>query len=369
MRRVVLSFAVAALLLTSRGAAQPPGKNVILITLDGARSEEMFGGLDLDALRSTLPKDRRAEDTPVYKRFWADTPQARREKLMPFFWGTLMRHHGSIAGNAALGSRVRLTNRHWFSYPGYAEMLLGRAHDDVIKSNDAIRNPYRTVLEFAGDRLKVGRDGVAVFGTWGVFNEIAESREGAITINAGLEPYESSDPTVRAMSALQFRTPTPWDNTRHDIYTARFAMAHLAAFHPRVLYLALDETDDWAHDGKYDRLLDAYASTDAILRDLWTWLESDPQYRGQTSILLTTDHGRGASTGDEWRSHGAKYPRAENTWMAFVSPTATVRGEWRDHPPLESRQVASTLLQWLGLDWREFDAAAGSPVAIEPAKR
>ena len=39
------------------------------------------------------------------------------------------------AGNPARGSRVHLTNAHAFSYPGYAEMLLGRAHDDAINSN------------------------------------------------------------------------------------------------------------------------------------------------------------------------------------------------------------------------------------------
>ena len=82
---------------------------------------------------------------------------------MPFFWGTLMRKHGSIAGNRALGSRVYLTNRHWFSYPGYSEMLVGRTQDDVIKSNDPVQNPSRTVLEVLRERLGAPRQGVAVF--------------------------------------------------------------------------------------------------------------------------------------------------------------------------------------------------------------
>ena len=47
------------------------------------------------------------ETQPVYRRFWAPTAEARREKLMPFFWGTLMREHGSIAGNRALKSVVQ----------------------------------------------------------------------------------------------------------------------------------------------------------------------------------------------------------------------------------------------------------------------
>ena len=39
-------------------------------------------------------------------------------------------------------------------------------------------------------------------------------------------------------------------------------MAHLRRAQPRVLYLALGETDDWAHDGRYDRVLETYARTD-----------------------------------------------------------------------------------------------------------
>ena len=81
---------------------------------------------------------------------------------------------------------------------------------------------------------------------------------------------------MRRDSALQFETPTPWDSVRHDVYTFRFAMDHLARHRPRVLYLALGETDDWAHDGRYDRVLETYARTDQYLRELWEWLQAQP---------------------------------------------------------------------------------------------
>jgi hypothetical protein len=361
-RTIPLVVWFAVLVLRVGSAAQPPGHNVILVTLDGARVEEMFGGLDVEVLRSTMGKTERVEESPVYKRYWAADPIARREKLLPFFWGTLMRDHGSIAGNRKLGSRVGLANRHWFSYPGYAEMLVGRARDDVIKSNDPVQNPSPTVLEFLRERLQLPQEGVAVFASWNVFNAIAESRPGSITINAGFEDYDHRDAQVKALSALQFQTPTPWPTVRHDIYTARFALAHLALHKSRVLYLALGETDDWAHDGRYDRVLEAFARTDAILRELWTWLQTQPEYRGRTSLLITTDHGRGRGA-DAWRQHGAKYAGSEETWMAFISPHMSRRGEWRDAPALEARQVAATLLQWMDQDWRVFDPAAAPPVA------
>ena len=66
---------------------------------------------------------------------------------MPFFWTEWMKAHGSIAGNRALGSRFGITNRHRFSYPGYAEILTGEPHDEVIDSNDNRRYPFPTVLD------------------------------------------------------------------------------------------------------------------------------------------------------------------------------------------------------------------------------
>jgi hypothetical protein len=272
-----------------------------------------------------------------------------------------MREHGSIAGNAQLGSSVTLTNRHRFSYPGYAEVLLGEAHDDEIASNDPVRNPYATLLEELKRALALPTSGVAVFASWDVFSAIVEHEEGALTVNAGYRAFKHDDPLVGQLNRLQVEAPTPWDQVRHDAYTFRIAMTHLRTARPRVLYLALGETDDWAHDGRYDRVLDAYARTDEFLRELWTWLQADEQYRGRTHILLTTDHGRGR-TAQDWRNHGADVAGAQDVWIAFASPAMSRRGEWRDHPPLRSNQIAATLASWLGLDWNAYRPAAGRPI-------
>ena len=90
-RRLIVAL---LLLLASLGAApllaqQEQIHNVVLVTLDGVRTQEIFGGLDLDLLRASLDTQD-VEDSAAYRRFWAPTPEARRERLMPFFWGTLM---------------------------------------------------------------------------------------------------------------------------------------------------------------------------------------------------------------------------------------------------------------------------------------
>ena len=360
--RQILIAALLALVAVAPGHGQAPAArqdNVVLITLDGARVEEMFGGMQLDILQSTLRREHKAEDSPTYRRFWADSPQARREKLMPFLWKTLMSQHGSIAGNIALGSTVQLRNRHRFSYPGYAEILLGEPHDDVINSNDPIQNPYTTVLDTMREHLRVGPERVATVGSWAHFNAIAEHTKGATAINAGQEPLRGADFTL--LNTLQSETSIPWGDMRHDAFTFRVAMSQLASNRPRVLYLALGETDDWAHDGRYDRVLEAYARSDAYLQQLWKWLESQPDYRGRTHILITTDHGRGR-TPQDWRNHGDAVAGAENVWMAFASPSMTRRGEWKAHEPLSTSQAAATLASWVGLDWNQMRPLAGRPV-------
>lgn len=354
-----MTTVLAAGLAAAALAQSPPA--IVLVTLDGARIEEMFGGFDAEIVRAGLKPNQRLEDQPLHKRFWAATAEARRAKLMPFFWGTLMREHGSIAGNPAKQSRVHLVNGHRFSYPGYSEILIGRARDDVIKSNDPIRNPFPTVLEFLKKNAGLTANQAAVFASWDVFNAIVEHTEGALTVNAGFEAFDSPNEEVRRQSRLQFETPTPWDSVRHDAYTFRFAMDHLERHKPRVLYLALGETDDWAHDGRYERVLETYTRTDDYLKQLWTWLQAQPEYRGRTHMLITTDHGRGRTPKD-WQNHGKDVPAASETWMAFVSPSMSRRGEWTGHAPLTTTQAAATLVKWMGGDWKAFDPAAAPPV-------
>jgi hypothetical protein len=368
-RHLTIVLGVAGISLSSLAAiaAMQAGQqlpatadNVVLITFDGARTEEVFGGLDLDVLKSTLKEGQKVEDAPAYRRFWAASPEERRRKLMPFFW-TLVSEHGSIAGNQRLRSSVQLGNRHWFSYPGYAEILLGEPHDADIKSNDALRNPYTTVLETLRERLRLPRDKVATFASWAVFNQIVEHTEGATFVNAGVEPLDAPGVDIRVIDALQREATTPWEGTRFDAFTFRLAMAHLASATPRVLYLAFDETDDWAHDGRYDKLLEAYARTDGYLQELWTWLQGQPAYRGRTHLLITTDHGRG-HTPKDWRDHSAKVDGSQDVWIAFASPRMAQRGEWHDAPPLSTSQVAATLASWMGVDWNAAHAKAGHPI-------
>lgn len=361
MKLKALFFIFAFFALTCVAAAQNKTENVILITFDGARTQEIFGGLDLDILKEKTRRGK-VEDTSLYKKYWADTPEARREKLMPFFWGTLMKQYGSIAGNRSLNSTVMTTNKMWFSYPGYSEILTGQSHDDVINSNDRNRNPNTSVLEFLKRKLKLNKNQVALIGSWDVFNWIGEHEEGAITINAGHEPFDSPDPEIKVLGKLQNEKLSPWDSVRFDYFTVRFALDQLKRYQPRVMHIALGETDDWAHGGDYAHVLDSFHHNDQQIKELWDYLQSSPRYQGKTSIIFTTDHGRGKTTKD-WTDHGEKVPEAQYIWMAFVSPESALRGEWKNTETIYQNQVAATLCRLLNFDYSENNPQAGKPIA------
>jgi len=78
-----------------------------------------------------------------------------------------------VLGNVNKHSSVRVTNAYRVSYPGYAEILTGRAQDDAIRGNDAVRNPATTVLEFLRRKLGLPSSQVALFGSWEILSSSA----------------------------------------------------------------------------------------------------------------------------------------------------------------------------------------------------
>ena len=351
MKRIALL--VLVVLFPPVSWAQPlQTENVLLITLDGLRWQELFTGAD-----SLLLGDERYVENPeaLAEAFWADDPATRREILMPFFWNVIAQQ-GQLYGNRAYGNTVNVTNNHWFSYPGYNEILTGFA-DDRIDSNDKVDNPNKTVLEFVNEQPGF-RGKVAAFGSWDVFPYIVNEKRSGIPVNAGFRTAEGDDLTERErfLNVLQPQIPSPWSTVRLDAFTHHYAMEYLKKHRPRLLYIAYGETDDFAHDGAYDAYLKSAHQTDAFIRALWAWVQADAAYRDKTTLLITTDHGRG--TGDAWTSHGTDVAGADAIWMAVLGPDTPPMGELQTAGQYYQNQVANTAAALLGLAY-ENDRTVG----------
>jgi hypothetical protein len=328
--------------------AQLKTENIILITFDGFRWQEMFSGAEQRLISKPFVSD----SATIVKKYWRDNPVSRRELLLPFFW-TVIAKQGQIYGNRNAGSFVNVTNNQWFSYPGYSELLCGFADNERIHSNDKVDNPNITVLEFINND-KAFKGKVAAFSSWDVFPYIINQARSGIPVNAGIVEAKGPGITDREKwtNELMHQVPNPLGDIRLDAFTYHFAMEHLKKAKPRVLYVAFDETDDFAHGGKYDLYLDAARHTDDFIRRLWEWCQSDPQYKGKTTLIITSDHGRGSIEKEDWRHHGSNVQNADQIWMTVIGPDTPALGELKDVPQLYQNQVAATMAAFLGMQYR-----------------
>jgi len=358
------SIAIFFLAMVSSLAAQRPAehktRNIIFVMTDGLRWQEVFGGAEESLMNK---KNGKVEDAAALKKaYWRDSTEARRAALMPFMW-TVISKDGQIYGNREAGSDAYVTNGLNFSYPGYSETMCGFA-DPRVNSNDKVLNPNVTVLEWLNKKRSF-QGQIAAFGAWDLFPFIFNAERAGILVNAGYEPLlaVSADPRVELLNQLKAETPRIWPDEPFDPITFYTAMEYLKEKKPRILYLSLGETDEWAHAGNYKEYLNAAHRADEYVRVLWETAQSMPEYRGSTTLIFSPDHGRGNAQHNKWKDHGAKEPDSKYIWMAFLGPDTAALGERSHIAAVTQNQIAATLAALLGEDYLADVSKAGKPVA------
>ncbi len=353
MHRIVLALALvlAPALAPALALAEAPaaGQRLILVTMDGTRWQEVFRGPDKALVAE--PKFTQHDWTETVEKAWSTGPA-----VMPFVH-SLPAAGGVLYGNRDAGECLSVTNPMWFSYPGYNELLTGRP-DPAITSNAKIWNRNTTFLEWLNHRPGFAGH-VRMYGTWDVFPYIINDKRSGVPVNA------------EAAGAL----PT-------ETRTMRLAQAALrSAADLRVLYVALGDTDTFAHEGDYAQYLAAMNRDDDFIAELWRMAQADPAWHGRTTLIVTTDHGRGAKPGAAWTEHGSAaawkldpadytiadpdgFPGSDEIWFAAIGPGVGAAPPVSLKPAacLTQSQIAASALTALGEDWRTFDAGAAAPL-------
>lgn len=358
MKRKITLMALSLFGFGTLLAQETQTEHLFIITLDGLRWQEVFGGV-VDSMVANPELTNYAEE--VQAAFGGATAEERREKLMPFFWNTIGKE-GQLYGNRWKDNKVNITNFFWFSYPGYNEILSGYS-DPRISSNAKIPNPNETVLEWlnAQEAFK-GR--VAAFGSWDVFPYIINEERSGIPVNAGYRKAEGPNlsPRETFLNELTDQAPVLWNSVRTDLLTHNYMMEYVKRQHPKVVYISYGETDDFAHDGSYNRYLYSAHATDGMIADLWNYLQQDPVYAGKTTLIITTDHGRGDNPMTEWKSHGKIYKGSDAIWLAVIGPDTPALGEMTQAGQWWQNQVAKTGAAFLGYDYQNSHEEVGKVI-------
>jgi hypothetical protein len=349
-----ISLFIFAFCFVSLLQAQSQNK-VILITLDGFRWQELFNGAD-----SVLINDKKitSEMAEVKDSFWRATPDERRKVLLPFMW-TVVKEQGVLLGNRNLGNNMNLTNGMHFSYPGYNEILTGAADDAHINSNQKKENPNISVLEIA-NHMPEYQGKILAFGSWDVFPFILNEKRSNLAVNAGYRHSLSANPTDKEhfLDKIQDQTSGRWPEVRFDVFTHNYALEAIKAQKPEIVFISYGETDDYAHDGCYDQYLKSAHRTDAYIREIWNYLQTDPYYKNQTTLLITTDHGRGDGQegNHSWQSHGKEIINSDQTWFIAIGNAIKAQGEKNENEQHYTNQVAATLAQIMHIPFEKNNA-------------
>jgi len=359
MSYILLILALGGVTAGSAQARPQTATNVVLVLVDGVRWQEVFRGADCSFIEDR-EKGKVADSAGFRRRFCRDSLIAARQALMPFLWTTIA-EQGALFGDRDQGVPAAITNSMKFSYPGYNEILTGVA-DPRIDKNDFGLNPNVTVFEWLAGRPGF-RGRVRAWGSWDVFDPIFNEPRSGIPVRAGWEtPFPGArNDAERELNALWATTTRHWAYMPPDAFLQRAVLQSLRTDRPRILFVGFGEPDEWAHDERYDNYLHTIQATDAYLRELWGWIERTPGYAGKTTLLLTTDHGRGREHRN-WSDHGREVDGAEEIWFAALGPGVPRLGHLRTGAPITQAQVAATVAALVGEEWPAFNAGAAPAV-------
>jgi len=286
--------------------AAEPEPRVVLVTFDGVRWNEIFEGADPSLV---------AEGTA----FEGEGATA----LLPYFWSEMV-EAGTLLGDRRIDSEFTITNPIGISIPGYQVIFTGRI--TFCLRNECGPPSSETFPERLLRELSLPREQVAAFVTDPNLCSALERNEGTIHTRCG----------------------PPRGEKKSDLATFEAALAHLEAHRPRFLFIGLDLTDATAHTGKYAAHLDMLHRYDTWLGRLDDALEGLGEAGEQTTVIVTTDHGRGE--GEEWRDHKLLVPASREVWLYARGPGVPRQGSTKGRQAYSHRDIRPSIERIFGLE-------------------
>jgi hypothetical protein len=142
-----------------------------------------------------------------------------------------------------------------------------------------------------------------------------------------------------------------------SLYIVRQLMRQVA---PSLLWITMHDIDV-AHAGAYSLYIDGIRRTDRLCADLWSTIQSDPEYAGKTTLFILPDFGRDSDEdagGNGFQHHRTGDVLSRTTWMLVAGPGIR-EGVVYDRA-MESTDLVPTLGAMLGFS---PTFAQGKPVS------
>ena len=142
-----------------------------------------------------------------------------------------------------------------------------------------------------------------------------------------------------------------------SLYVARRLMREQS---PSLLWITMHDVDV-AHTGAYSLYVEAIRRTDRLCGELWAAVQADPEYAGNTTLMILPDFGRDADMeagGNGFQHHRTGDAASRTTWLMALG--AGVRPGVVYDRPIESIDLVPTLGSLMGFDAR---LSQGRPIA------
>ncbi|MGC1416906.1 MAG: hypothetical protein WA817_16590 [Candidatus Acidiferrum sp.] len=142
-----------------------------------------------------------------------------------------------------------------------------------------------------------------------------------------------------------------------SVYIARQLMRQLA---PSLLWITMHDIDI-AHAGAYSLYIEGIQRTDRLCGELWKAIQTEPEYAGNTTVLILPDFGRDSdqdSGGNGFQHHRTGDALSRTTWMLAMGPGVR-EGVVYDRA-LQSTDLVPTIGSILGFS---ASLAQGKPIA------
>ena len=317
---------VSAVGTSARPTPTTSDARIVLVTIDGARWQDVFGGSDADR---------------------SGAPHVPPEELMPRVYGLLSSRgvafgadrEGCGTAHTASGANVSL--------PGYQEIFTGRPSYCLDNNCEGVSE---SVLDEAA-RADVA--GVASIGSWDVLDRAVSGGGTGVLVAVGRTwPAEVSGASVGSTSldglvaAGLAADPYPGhDGYRPDVYTAAIALEYFRTAKPAFLHIGLGDTDEFGHRDDYPAYLVALRNADALIGAIADEIAALDELGEKTTIIVTPDHGRNS----DFRDHGTLRVESGRTFLLAFGAGVTARGIGCSAGDITLADIAPTIRDRLGL--------------------